>query len=191
MKFGSLTILWANGRYRKCRCDCGVEKLVRIDHLKSGAIVSCGCVGKANSAAAKKTHGMSQTKVFKVWLGILDRCKNDRSGNYGKRGIRVCARWRNSFESFLSDVGPMPTPGHSIERKKVNGNYEPDNCIWATRKEQARNTRRNTRLTLDGTSATIAEWSEITGLKASTICVRLYTLGWSVRDALASPVGKL
>lgn len=188
MKYGHLVILEAKGRYRVCRCDCGVIKKVRIDHLKSGATISCGCIGKAHSAAAKITHGMSNTRIFKTWLYMMDRCKNDRQGTYGKRGIRVCRKWRDSFEEFYKDMGDLPSAQHSIDRIDVNGDYEPGNCRWATRIEQARNTRRNTRLILDGHTATIAEWSEITGLKAATICVRLYTLGWSVRDALIKPV---
>ena len=188
MKYGNLKVLEKDGRYRICKCDCGKKKRVRIDHLKSGATISCGCVGRKNSAKAKITHGMSKTRVFKIWMGMLDRCKNDRDGHWGKRGIIVCKRWRDSFVDFYKDMGEPPTDKHSIDRIDVNGNYEPNNCRWATYKQQARNKRNNTILTLNGYSATLAEWSEITGLKPSTLCVRLYTLGWSAKDALQKPV---
>ena len=188
MKYGKLMVVSANGRYRVCKCACGKTKKVRVDHLKSGATISCGCVGRTNSRKAKITHGMSHTRVFKIWLGMLDRCKHDRQGHWGRRGIRVCKEWRDSFEAFYRDMGEPPSVRHSIERKNNNGNYEPLNCVWATRKEQARNTTRNTRLTYKGRTATIAEWSEITGLKPSTICVRIYNLKWSIGDALSTPV---
>lgn len=190
MKYGNLTVLEFQGRYRICRCDCGTIKRVRIDHLKDGAIISCGCIGKKNSALAKTKHGMSQTRVFKIWIGMLDRCKNDRQGNYGKRGIIVCQKWKESFEEFYKDMGEPPSKKHSIDRVNVNGNYEPGNCKWSTRTEQARNTTRNTLLTLGNHTATIAEWTDITRIKQSTICVRLYTLGWSVEDALTIPTGQ-
>ncbi len=187
MKYGHLVVLESQGRYRICRCDCGTIKKVRIDHLRSGATVSCGCIGRANSAAAKVTHGMTNTHAYKVWCWMLRRCKNDKDAAYGGRGIVICERWRDSFEAFYADMG-NPPEGKSLDRIDVNGNYEPRNCRWANRKEQARNTRRNTYLALNGYTATIAEWSEITGLKPSTICVRLYTLGWSVEDVFTVPV---
>ena len=162
-----------DGRYRVCRCQCGATKRVRIDHLKSGATISCGCIGRTNAANAIRTHGMSHTRTFKIWIGMLDRCKNDRQGHWGKRGIIVCDQWRDSFQQFFNDLGHPPTNSHSIDRIDVNGNYEPSNCRWATRKEQARNTTQNTVLELNGVRATIAEWSEKTGIKPATICQRL------------------
>lgn len=186
-RFGQLTVLSADGAYRLCRCDCGREKRIRIDHLKSGATVSCGCVGRRNSAAAKTTHGMSHTRTFKIWLGMLDRCRNDRSGNYGSRGIAVCDRWQ-TFENFFSDMGEAPSPNHSLDRIDVNGGYQPDNCRWATRTQQARNTRVNTVLEYQGEIMTLAEWSERVGITASTLCARLYHLNWPLGKALTEPV---
>jgi len=185
-KYGSLFVLSKEGRYCLCRCDCGKEKRIRIDHLKTGATVSCGCVGRRNSALAKTTHGMSNSRVFKIWLGMLDRCKNDRSGNYGTRGITVCERWRK-FENFYTDMGDPPSLQHSIDRINVNGDYEPGNCRWSTFKAQMRNTRRNTVLEFRGEKKTLAEWAEKTGIKPSTICVRLYRLGWSINKTLSIP----
>lgn len=185
MKYGKLTVLDKEGRYFFVRCDCGVEKKVRMDHLKSGATISCGCVGKKNSREAKTTHGMSHTRVFKIWEGVLYRCRN-KVKNYGKRGISVCDRW-NDFKNFYEDMGDPPSKQHSIDRIDVNGDYFKDNCRWATQKQQARNKRSNTILNHDGKSLTIAEWSEITGIKQSTICVRL-SKGWSVEKTLTKPV---
>ena len=119
---------------------------------------------------------------------MIDRCRNDRSGNYGKRGIKVCDKWLQSFENFYKDMGEPPTNKHSIDRINVNGNYEPSNCRWATRTVQARNTRANTLLDYDGKRKTIAEWAEITGIKPATICNRLYKARWSIDDTLTLPV---
>lgn len=130
-------------------------------------------------------HGLTGARVHNTWLHMIDRCRNDRSGNYGARGIRVCARWL-VFENFLADMGDPP-PGTSIDRIDNDGHYEPGNCRWATRTQQARNTRANTVLELDGERRTIAEWSETTGIKPATICVRLAS-GWSVRRSLTQPV---
>lgn len=132
-------------------------------------------------------HGMSNTRVFKTWLGMIDRCRNDRQGTYGKLGIMVCDKWEKSFESFYKDMGDPPSAEHSIDRIDVHGHYEPGNCRWATRKQQARNTTRNTILRLGDTSMTIAEWAEKTGIKPSTICVRLAS-GWGVARTLMEPV---
>jgi hypothetical protein len=134
-------------------------------------------------------HGMSHTRAFKTWLRMIDRCKNDRQGTYGKKGIAVCVRWLEAFENFYADMGEPTSPKHSIDRIDVNGGYSPENCPWATRTEQARNTTRNTFLKLEGMRATIAEWSERTGIKPATICQRLAS-GQSAKSALTTPVRK-
>jgi len=119
---------------------------------------------------------------------MLDRCRNKR-GSYGRRGITVCERWQ-TFEDFFADMGEPPSAEHSIDRIDNNGHYEPGNCRWATRTQQARNTSTNTVLEHDGRAMTIAEWSATTGIKDSTICVRLYDLGWSVARALTTPAAQ-
>lgn len=135
-------------------------------------------------------HGMSGMRVHNIWLGMLDRCKNGRQ-NYGDRGICVCERW-HLFKAFYDDMGAPPTSKHSIDRIDVNGNYEPKNCRWATRKEQARNTTRNTILRYNGEERIIAEWSEVIGIKPATICQRLYKYGWSIEKTLTKrPLLKL
>lgn len=134
----------------------------------------------------RKTHGMTGTRVHSIWMGMHDRCRNDRQGTYGSRGIRVCDRW-SKFECFFEDMGHPPSQDHSIDRLDVRGDYEPGNCRWATRVEQARNTTRNTVLEHDGRSQTIAAWSEDLGIKPTTICRRRAS-GWSVRRTLTEPV---
>jgi hypothetical protein len=129
----------------------------------------------------------SVARVYRIWVGMRDRCNNDRSGNYGARGIRFCDRWQ-CFENFLADMGEPPTFQHSIDRINNDGNYEPGNCRWATRTEQSRNQRSNTILEFRGEKVTLAEWSERMGIKASTLCVRLYKLCWTIEQSLTTPV---
>lgn len=131
-------------------------------------------------------HGMTRTKLYYIWGGMRGRCfnpKNHKYPEYGGRGITVCARWDNSFENFVEDMGECP-PGFALERKDNNGNYHPNNCVWATQKDQQRNRRNNRMIEIGGIIKTIAEWCEITGVKPSTARQRLYVYHWSDESAV-------
>jgi hypothetical protein len=98
-------------------------------------------------------HGLARRKEYRAWVNMISRCENPKTPgweNYGGRGIAVCRRWRESVEAFYEDIGPRPSPQHSVDRIDNNGNYEPGNCRWATQHEQTRNMRRNRIVTLDG-----------------------------------------
>lgn len=126
-----------------CVCDCGNKKIVQSNHLTSGASKSCGCLKAEINIGLRKTHGLSNSRIYRIWRNMINRCHYEKYHErhlYGGRGIIVCERWRFSFQNFLSDMG-IPDVCLSIDRIDVNGNYEPSNCKWSTSKEQAANKR--------------------------------------------------
>lgn len=148
-RFGRLTVIGEPRRrdgnsYSPVRCDCGVEKEIRTCSLGASAN-SCGCLRKEDSSARFRTHGLRETSEYRIWHGMKWRCRNHPS--YVGRGIKVCDRWRDSFEDFLADVGRRPTPKHTLDRLDNDGNYEPGNVAWRTYAEQNRNRRPQLRKT--------------------------------------------
>lgn len=201
-RFGNLTVVRRSGTINGqaawlCICDCGREKVIRGSTLRNGQSTSCGCAAAKLASDRLKTHGLTKTRLFKIWSMMKERCYKDYSKSYqgyGGRGIRVCDEWKNSFTSFF---GWAMVNGYTdeltIDRIDVNGNYCPDNCRWATVKEQANNRRSNTFLSVGGVSKTAAEWSLQSGIKQDTILHRI-KFGWSAEDAVSIPVsggGKL
>jgi hypothetical protein len=175
-----------------CRCSCGTEKSVSQTTLRQGTSRSCGCLKNERAAAYQWKHGCSNgnSTEYTTWAGMKQRCFDAKCKSYhryGGRGITVCQRWQDSFVAFLEDMGPRPSPKHTLERINNNGNYEPGNCRWATQIEQARNRRSSRTLTYKNQTRTIAEWSELTGIGQSTIAFRL-DHGWSPEQTLETPV---
>lgn len=136
------------------------------------------------------------TPEYQAWVAAKNRCFNPKNKDYrryGGRGISVCLRWVEGengihpFQCFLNDMGYKPSRFHTLDRKEVNGNYEPSNCRWVTRQTQARNRGNNVLLTCDGSTKTLIEWSEHTGFQAQTIAYRLRA-GWAVKDAIYKPL---
>ena len=140
-------------RIFKCKCDCGSVKNVRLSILRNGEVKSCGCLHRENSKLRITERNLKHnntirgnvTSEYNSWAGMKQRCyyiKHNHYNHYGGRGIKVCERWLNSFENFLSDMGRKPGPEYSIDRIDVNGDYEPSNCKWSTPSEQNKNKRK-------------------------------------------------
>lgn len=186
-KFGEWTVLekgdiGQNGAiYWKCRCSCGTELSVQAGGLRNGHSESCG--------HDRTIHGYSLTPTGAAWYGLKQRCNNPKDKNYmsyGGRGIKVCERWLERFENFLEDMGPSPGKGMSIDRIDVHGNYEPNNCRWATRSEQQRNRRNNPRAEYEGKLVTLVELSERFKISYRALKYRLDN-GWEINEALKTP----
>ena len=190
--FGKWTVIeyagLGSGRrhHWRCRCVCGRESLVPSNNLKHGRSKSCLHCRRGRSGAEHRTGH----PAYNVWSSMIDRCNNPSAPSfniYGGRGISVCERWRKSFDVFLSDMGERPSLAHSIDRIDNDGNYEPSNCRWATPKEQSRNRRNNRVITIDGFSASVAEWAERVGIRRETIYARLNS-GMCPEDAVFTPL---
>lgn len=145
---GRITTRWL------CRCDCGNEKIISGKHLKSGAVISCGCVGKIHSAESKIKHGKARSRIYSVWCNMKNRCYNPNVRSYktyGARGITVCDEWKSSFTAFYKwalKSGYDETAGYgecSLDRIDNDKGYFPENCRWVSFKVQANNRRQGNR----------------------------------------------
>lgn len=188
-KFGRLTVLYKLHNYHKkeiywlCICDCGNITETRGSTLRNESAKSCGCYMKE----IVTKHGKSNTRLHKTWSMIKDRCYNKHNNRYpiyGGRGIVVCDEWKHDFEAFHDwAIENDYRDDLTIDRIDVNGNYEPNNCRWATPKQQARNTTRNRNITYNGETYCISEWADILGINANTIRSRL-NYGWPIEKCL-------
>lgn len=172
------------GVYWLCRCDCGKEKVVSADNLRSGKVKSCGCIRGNNL----KTHGLSGLRLHRIWKAMKTRCLNPNSANYkyyGGRGISICDEWLNDFEQFYQwAMQNGYTDDMTIDRINSNGNYSSDNCRWISMPEQNLNRRSNRFIEYNGESKTIKEWADIYGINYKTLRNRLLVLGWNFTDAI-------
>lgn len=171
-----------------CLCDCDTRIIASRAALKrkNRPTRSCGCICRQGHLL----HLMSKTPIHKIWRGIVKRCTNPNDTNYhryGGRGIRVCDRWLHSFNDFYADMGDRPFLGAEIDRIDNDGNYEPGNCRWASRREQARNTRKTIKLEFRGERRPAADWADIVGLPPHIVSCRIRT-GWSAERALTTPI---
>jgi hypothetical protein len=200
--FGLLTVVQREpndqrgNAYWLCRCECGETAIVRGASLRNGHTKSCGCLFDSKQTSPQSNfyrHGFAASgqvpPEYFTWTGIKQRCFNPKTKgyiNYGARGISVCQRWAESFGAFLADMGPKPGPDYSIERIDNDGHYEPSNCKWAKKKEQARNRRTNRMIEFQGKTQCLIEWAEELGINKNTLRIRL-NAGWSVERALSTP----
>lgn len=194
-RFGRLVVLRRDGTKGnkatwRCLCDCGKEHVVLVSGLKNGHTQSCGCLKiESDAKGSRLRHGESNSPEHKVWMGMLDRCKNQNStfyAIYGGRGIAVCERW-TTFENFLADMGPRPSLRHSIDRIDNDGDYEPGNCRWASAMQQANNTSKNVNITICERTMTMAQWCRETGIDPDLASQRILRDKWSPEDAVTTP----
>lgn len=202
-RFGRLTLICedmqarrANQRYAKCQCDCGTAKSINIYSLRNGISKSCGCMRNEMNIARSLTHGeagANKTPEYRSWADAKSRCYNPNVRNfdqYGGRGIRMCERWRNSFEAFLEDMGRRPSPNHTLDRyPDNNGDYEPGNCRWATYSQQGRNKRTNSKMLIHGEETILSDAAEKHGINRATLARRIKK-GVLPEDAVSQPIRK-
>lgn len=197
-KYGRLLVLERaeNNSHNKamwlCKCDCGNVVKVIGSHLRNGNTSSCGCLHKEmlREKPSGRTHGMTDTRLFRIWGSMLTRCYNKNHKyyhRYGGRGITVCEEWLHSFQAFYDwAMSHGYADDLTLDRKDVNGNYCPENCKWSTQKEQMNNTSTNHLVTCNGETHTIAEWAAIKGINYYTLHSRLTTKGWPIEKALTT-----
>ncbi len=173
-------------RFWLMRCDCGAERELAYSAFASGATASCGCLLRETITK----HGASGTQTYRVWHAMIQRCRNPQDpswADYGGRGITVCDRWRD-YAVFMGDMGPRPR-GATLEREDVDGGYSPENCRWATPREQANNRRTNRLVTYQGATRTLADWARAVGLRKGCLQQRI-AAGWPVERALTQPADR-
>lgn len=185
-KFGVVRIK----RKWKCQCLCGTERVVLEHSLRNGTSVSCGCFNKEMSSIKGKKHGLTESSEYVIWQSMRQRVKNPnnrRHASYSGRGIDICARWED-FEAFLKDMGPRPSTLHSIDRIDNDKGYSPDNCRWATPKQQMANRRNSLYVEYKGETLVMAELARRCGIPANTLRARIVEKGWDINRATTQPV---
>ena len=163
-----------------CRCECGTVRAVFGMSLRARKSKSCGC-------AVRRQGGGCYTAEYRTWRAMKRRCLDKAFQdyrNYGGRGIIVCDRWKQSFPAFLEDMGPRPFPKATIERINNDGPYSPENCRWASKQEQAQNTRRSRMLTYNGETLSVTNWARRLSVPPYLLFERLRR-GWSVEKTLS------
>jgi hypothetical protein len=197
-RFGRLVVQKAShkDKYGKwhwnCFCDCGNITVVSGCSLRNGLTSSCGCWRKDHLSEVSYIHGFGKTNIARIRAGIIQRCYNPSNKayhNYGGRGITMCDEWKkNPLTFYRWAMANGYEKGQTIERINNDGNYEPENCRWATQKEQCNNTRHNNLITFRGETKTIGDWAKSIGTSHGTIAYRLKEK-WTDEEALTSPPG--
>jgi hypothetical protein len=177
-RFGRLVVLrlychGGNGKSVKwvCKCDCGKTVNIASSHLLNGSTQSCGCYHEEQFRKSTIKHHMSNTRLYNIWNRMIRRCECDTEKafiNYGARGISVCEEWHESKNFFDWALANGYDDSLTIDRINVNGNYEPSNCRWITKKEQAYNKRNSIMIEYQGETKCLAEWCKILGIKYGT-----------------------
>ena len=191
--FGMLSVLSFYGKDKYshnlwlCRCECGSTTIVETRALKMGKTRSCGCLARKLTVERNTTHKGTHTRLYGIYNKIKWRCEYPSCNSYryyGERGIRICDEWKNSFEAFRDwALSHGYREDLTIDRIDVNGNYEPNNCRWATKKVQSRNKRNNIRLTFNGETKTLMDWAKERDVKYMVL-YRKYRAGLTPEEIL-------
>lgn len=187
-KIGKWTVLEYIGDSRwRVRCDCGAIEDRDAWSLEHGQTFGC-------RKCRRPRNELIYTPEYHVWSDMFQRCYNPKERqfkNYGARGIRVCKRWsgKGGFMRFYNDMGQRPVKGYQLDRIDNNGDYSPENCRWASSKENNRNRGNNRLIKIDDEEKCLSEWCEHFGKKVSCVTGRLER-GWSIEDALKKPVNE-
>lgn len=188
--FARLTVTSFEGRikginYWNCICTCGRTRKVREWNLRTGNSKTCGiCI------MHERSRDLIHSKEYRAYNSIKTRCLNKNADcwkDYGGRGIKMCDRWQKSYDNFLEDMGIAPSPSHSVDRINNDGNYEPDNCRWATKKEQGNNRRNSLRVEYKGQIKTLGEWCLELNVNMMTVYSRIHSRRYSVEEAFELP----
>lgn len=170
-----------------CRCDCGKLIVASTMNLRKGDTKSCGCLKDECTKGRMTQHGESGTRLHNIWKAMRKRCRNERNSDYayyGGRGIHVCTDWDESYEAFRDWAYKNGyEDGLTIDRIDVDRDYEPENCRFVDMKTQCNNRSNSRLITFNGETHTIAEWSEITGIKYHTLYMRIEEYGWTPERA--------
>ena len=197
-KFGRLLVLSRSENTKggkstwKCLCDCGKNKIVESHHLKSGKTKSCGCFNIERAIETNTTHGLTGHPLHRTWFGMKNRCykpKDPAYKDYGGRGIQVCDEWKNNFQAFYDwSIENGYKKGLEIDRYPDNdGNYDPSNCRWATRKEQANNRRSNRIIKIFNEEMTLMQAVIRTNIVTYINALARLKRGWGIEEALFIP----
>ena len=199
-RFGKLVAIKTTGKTKngaylwQCKCDCGNEIIANVGNLKNGHTKSCGCLRVDRCKTNFTKHGLEHTRLYGIWSDMRLRCydeKNIAYHRYGGRGITICDEWKNDVKAFYDwATANGYKDSLTIERIDNDGNYCPENCRWATVKEQASNRRSNILVTHNGKTQTMKEWAHEVGIPYKAVWARMQKLGWSAERALTEPVKK-
>lgn len=172
-----------------CRCECGTVRQVIMNELRSGRSQSCGCMRNELASNRLKTHGMSGTRIYRIFQCMKDRCyskSHEAYFRYGGRGIIICDEWLDSFENFYNwAISHGYRDSLSIDRIDNNGNYEPKNCKWSTTKEQNNNRKNHRYITYDGKTMNVSQWANYLGLPRGTLQNRI-SAGKTIEEVLST-----
>lgn len=203
-KFGRLKVVKENGRTKYgnvlwlCKCECGNETSVTTSSLNSGGTKSCGCLWKervSQSTTKRNTkhgflkYGETAPRLYNIWNKMRGRCMNELNKDYeyyGGRGISICDEWQEYINFYYWAMNNGYDDDLTIDRIDNDEDYSPENCRWATRKQQSNNKSDNHLINFDGETKTIAQWARSLGVKSSLIRSRIHR-GWSEKEALTTP----